>query len=99
MGKPDTLSQRADHPQGTNDNSNITLLTPEKFHIRASQIPTGALLSTPEQGFVDGVRQCRDLDDTVVRALKTILHPCETKSGPEMVTWSHSAGASRAPCK
>ena len=72
MGKPDALSRRADHPQGTNDNSNIMLLTPEKFHIRASQIPTGALLSTPEQGFVDGVQQCRDLDDTVVRALKEL---------------------------
>ena len=70
MGKPDTLSRRADHPQGTNDNSNITLLTPEKFHIQASQIPTAALLSTPEQGFVDRVWQCRDLDNTVVRALK-----------------------------
>ena len=48
MGKPDTLSWRADHPQGTNNNSNIMLLTPEKFHIQASQTPTGALLSTPK---------------------------------------------------
>ena len=46
MGKPDVLSQRPDHPQGTNDNLNITPLAPEKFHIRAAQNPAGALLST-----------------------------------------------------
>ena len=72
MGKPDALLQRADHPQGTNDNLNITLLAPETFHIRATQNPAGALLSTPEQDFVSRVRRCWNLDDTVVRALKEL---------------------------
>ena len=35
MGKPDALSRRADHGTGSDDNSNITLLTPGLFAIRA----------------------------------------------------------------
>jgi hypothetical protein len=35
MGKPDALSRRADHGSGTDDNSNITLLTPGFFAVRA----------------------------------------------------------------
>src|SRR6267378_198583 len=35
MGKPDALSRRADHGTGSGDNSNITLLTPGFFSIRA----------------------------------------------------------------
>ena len=35
MGKPDALSRRADHGTGSNDNSNVTLLTPGLFTIHA----------------------------------------------------------------
>ena len=35
MGKPDTLSRRADHGTGEGDNSNITLLTPKLFVVHA----------------------------------------------------------------
>jgi len=35
MGKPDALSRRADHGTGEGDNSNITLLTPKLFAVRA----------------------------------------------------------------
>jgi len=35
MGKPDALSRRADHGSGSDDNSNITLLTPGFFAVRA----------------------------------------------------------------
>ena len=35
MGKPDALSQRADHGIGSDDNSDITLLTPKLFAARA----------------------------------------------------------------
>ena len=35
MGKPDALSRRADHGSGSEDNSNITLLTPRFFPVRA----------------------------------------------------------------
>jgi hypothetical protein len=33
MGKPDTLSQRADHGTSMDDNSNIMLLTPKLFAV------------------------------------------------------------------
>jgi hypothetical protein len=33
MGKPDTLSRQADHGSRQGDNNNLTLLTPELFHI------------------------------------------------------------------
>ena len=35
MGKPDTLSRRVDHRDGLNDNSDLTLLTPGFFAVRA----------------------------------------------------------------
>src|ERR1700689_800649 len=34
MGKPDALSRRADHGNGMEDNSDITLLTPKFFAVR-----------------------------------------------------------------
>ena len=35
MGKPDALSRRADHSIGSDDNSDIMLLTPKLFAARA----------------------------------------------------------------
>jgi len=35
MGKPDTLSHRSDHGTGTDDNSDIVLLTPKLFVVCA----------------------------------------------------------------
>ena len=35
MGKSDALSQRLDHSTGSDDNSNITLLTPGFFAVHA----------------------------------------------------------------
>jgi hypothetical protein len=35
MGKPNTLSRRADHRSGQGDNNNLTLLAPELFRIYA----------------------------------------------------------------
>ena len=35
MGKSDMLSQRSDHGLGTEDNQNLTLLTPGLFSMRA----------------------------------------------------------------
>jgi transposase InsO family protein len=37
MGKPDALSRRADHGTGSEDNADITLLTPGLFAIRATE--------------------------------------------------------------
>jgi hypothetical protein len=35
MGKPDTLSRRANHGSGQGDNDNLTLLAPKLFRIHA----------------------------------------------------------------
>jgi hypothetical protein len=35
MGKPDALSRCVDHGTGSNDNSNMTLLSPELFRVHA----------------------------------------------------------------
>ena len=35
MGKPDALSRRADHGDGSNNNSDLTLLTPGFFAVHA----------------------------------------------------------------
>jgi hypothetical protein len=57
MGKPDTLSRWADHGSGQADNSDITLLTPELFQVRA--------LSA-----IDTVREERSILQDVCHALK-----------------------------
>ena len=38
MGKPDTLSRKADHGIRTGDNSDITLLTPKFFAVCVMEI-------------------------------------------------------------
>ena len=46
MGKPDALSCRADHGMGASDNSNIVLLPPKLFTVRALE---GLEFVRPEQ--------------------------------------------------
>jgi len=46
MGKPDALSCRFDHGTGTNDNSDLVLLTPKLFAVRALE---GLQFTGPEQ--------------------------------------------------
>jgi len=46
MGKPDALSRRADHGTSADDNSNIVLLRPELFTVRAME---GLQFVGPEQ--------------------------------------------------
>jgi hypothetical protein len=38
MGKSDALSRRADHGSGSDDSSDITLLTPGFFAVRALEV-------------------------------------------------------------
>jgi len=46
MGKPDALSCRSDHGTGADDNSDIVLLTPKLFVVRALE---GLQFTGPEQ--------------------------------------------------
>jgi len=46
MGKPDTLSRRSDHGTGTNNNSDVVLLTLKLFAVCALE---GLQFAGPEQ--------------------------------------------------
>jgi len=46
MGKPDALSRRSDHGTGADDNSDVVLLTPKLFAVRALE---GLEFTGPEQ--------------------------------------------------
>jgi hypothetical protein len=52
MGKPDTLSRRAEHGSGQGDNDNLTLLAPELFWIHAL---AGARLKGNERNILQEV--------------------------------------------
>ena len=54
MGKPDALSCRSDHGTGADDNSDIVLLTPKLFAVRALE---GLEFTGPEQDILRDIRQ------------------------------------------
>src|SRR6266700_2430793 len=54
MGKPDTLSRRADHGTGAGDNSNIVLLAPTVFAARALE---GLEFAGPELDILRDIRK------------------------------------------
>jgi len=54
MGKPDALSRRSDHGTSANDNSDIVLLTPKLFAVRALE---GLQFTGPEQDILRDIWQ------------------------------------------
>jgi len=54
MGKPDALSCRSDHGTGADDNSNVMLLTPKLFAVRALE---GLQFTRPEQDILQDIQQ------------------------------------------
>jgi len=54
MGKPDTLSCRSDHGTGTNDKSDVVLLTPKLFAVHALE---GLQFTRLEQDILRDIRQ------------------------------------------
>jgi hypothetical protein len=69
MKRPDALSHHADHPRGEEDNTNITLLRPEHFQIQATG---GVTLSSKEEGFLQRIRECKNLEEPVAKALREL---------------------------
>ena len=70
MGKSDTLSQRSDHGSGTNDNQNLTLLSPDLFAIRALE---GLQVAGEEKDILKEIRcgmEAGDQEEVVVKAVK-----------------------------
>ena len=54
MGKPDALSCRSDHGTGADDNSDVVLLTPKLFAVRALE---GLEFTGPEQDILRDIRR------------------------------------------
>jgi len=72
MGKPDALSQWADHGSGAEDNSDITLLTPNFFAVHALE---GVEVEGEERDLLQLIhRETKEaeLEDTVTQAAKKL---------------------------
>ncbi len=66
MGKPDTLSQRSDHPRRKDDNANVTLLPSDVFEVRNME---ATLVDSRGNELVECIWRSMDYDDAVVKAL------------------------------
>jgi len=72
MGKPDALSRRADHGSGRDDNSNMTMLSPELFRIHAL---SGLDIVGEERDILRDVRRSLrddDLEESVAKAAREL---------------------------
>jgi len=72
MGKSDTLSRRADHGSGSDDNWDITLLTQNFFAVRATE---GLEVTGKERDLLRLIRRetkSEELEDTVKQAIKAL---------------------------
>jgi hypothetical protein len=89
MGKPDALSRRADHGTGADDNSDIVLLSPKLFAVRALE---GLQLVGPEQSILRDVRQGVKTpeEEPVAKAVRE-LRNSSTRS-LRSAEWSESDG-------
>jgi len=68
MGKPDTLSRRADHRNGASNNENIVLLQPEFLAVRALE---GVELTGMEQKILSDIckgNQNGDQEEPIAKA-------------------------------
>jgi hypothetical protein len=87
--KPDALSRRPDHGKGENDNEDVTLLKPSFFKIQALK-QGHVLLTGEESGLLKKIRNAKDLDESVVKAVEEMK-----KSGTKKVEgeeWSQEQG-------
>ena len=79
MGKSDTLSWRSDHRSSTDDNQNLTLLTPNLFAIRALE---GLQVAGEEKDILKEIwhgMEAEDQEEVVIMAVKE-LKKSPTKS-------------------
>ena len=80
MGRPDALSRRPDHGSAL-DNQDVTLLSPELFHVRALE---GVAITGPEAPVLRDIREALagepDLEDPVALAAREILKVRGTRS-------------------
>jgi hypothetical protein len=91
MGKSDALSQCADHGSGSDDNRDITLLTPNFFAVRALE---GVQVEGQERDLLKLIRhETRDgeLEDAVSKGAKA-LKSTSAKSIRSWAEWSEAKG-------
>jgi hypothetical protein len=91
MGKPDTLSRRADHRSGQGDNNNLTLLAPELFRIHAL---AGVRLEGEERNVLREVRRSLQggmQEESVAKAAKE-LRKDKSRGTVKSAEWSESDG-------
>ena len=72
MGKPDALSRRPDHDDGSGDNEDIVLLKPEHFVVAAL---SGLAVAGDEVEIVDDIKSAireSELDEPAARAVKEL---------------------------
>ena len=68
-GKSDALSRRPDHGKGENDNEDVTLLKPSYFLVQALK-QGHALVNGGEADILKKIRNSKDLDEKVVKAVE-----------------------------
>ena len=76
MGRSDMLSWRSDHSLGTEDNQDLTLLTPGLFTVRALE---GLQVTGEERDILKEIRRGMDIGDqeeVVIKAIKELKQSC-----------------------
>ena len=72
MAKVGSLSHHPDHKKGVeHDNENVTLLKPEFFKVRA-MMQGHLLIEGHEQSLLRKVREAKDFDESVVKAVEEL---------------------------
>jgi transposase InsO family protein len=85
MKKADVLSRRVDHKRGVEeDNANITLLKPEYFRVCALR-QGHLLIDGSEKAMLSKIRQCTDMDEEVVKAVREMKEGKKNIRGEEWV--------------
>src|SRR5258707_2024227 len=69
MGRPDTLSQRSNHPDRKDDNANITLLPSDVFEVCNME---ATLVDSGGDELVECIQRSMDYDNAVVKALQEL---------------------------
>ena len=70
MKKVDALLRWVDHRRGVeDDNTNVTLLKPEYFHVKALQ-QGHVLIEGAEAGILSKIRKAKDFDENIIKAVE-----------------------------
>ena len=91
MGKPDALSHHADHVSGQDNNSNMTILSPELFQVHAL---SGLDIVGEERNILQNIRHSlcdNDLEESVTKAAQELHRDCG-RSTVRSAEWSELDG-------